>query len=332
MESWLKNLHSRLNWLAGNQSEPTSLMLNIEQVFHFAQFDIELFKLKQHTSEVGRNDGSGTAWNDADAIAAWLSYLEYALCDVLVAQQDKANASAIERWAKTLSPSDSIISFNYDTLVERALSTTAKAWTHGFETKGNTNLEIPVYKMHGSIDWIVAHRLERLSKLDLIFEKQNVNRRDGNTGHIEDDCCLWRCQNWEQLKNWISRRDLQTVPKGACPQSVGIAGLGSYKPLHAIPGLGRVWTNGLRSVYDADRAIVIGFAMSDFDAMAQLRFAEVARSRHSEKRPLRVFVIDPYSTDDHKTRFKRVFRHVEFVEKRHEDVNWNDVEFGKDVA
>ena len=50
----------------------------------------------------------------------------------------------------------------------------------------------------------------------------------------------------------------------------------------------------MRALYEADCAFVVGFSMSDFDAMAQLQFAEVARQRLEESRPLNVIVIDPF--------------------------------------
>ena len=54
----------------------------------------------------------------------------------------------------------------------------------------------------------------------------------------------------------------------------------------------------MRALYEADVAVVVGFSLSDFDAMAQMQFAEVARRRHGEGRPLHVKVIDPYPSDE----------------------------------
>jgi hypothetical protein len=184
---------------------------------------------------------------------------------------------------------------------------------------------MPVYKLHGSMDWIVAHREESFSKCDLLFDKKNANRSDGKTGHVEDDYRLWRCRTLEQLHNWIEGRDLQMVADGASPRTVGIAGLGAYKELHRIPGLGHVWAHGMRALYQADVAVVVGFSMSDFDAMAQMQFAEVARARARESRPLRVMVVDPFVDQAVKERFQRVFRSVDFITKRHEDFDWSNV-------
>jgi hypothetical protein len=180
-----------------------------------------------------------------------------------------------------------------------------------------------VFKLHGSIDWIVAHRSESFHDLDLLFDKKNANRSDGKTGHIEDDCRLWRCRAPEQLRKWIEGRALQAPTEGASPRTVGVAGLGAYKEPHRIPGLGYVWTRGMRALYQADLAVVVGFSMSDFDGMAQMQFAEVARARTGEGRPLRVIVIDSSVKKGAKDRFRRVFRRVEFVEEGHEGFDWS---------
>jgi hypothetical protein len=216
---------------------------------------------------------------------------------------------------------DTIVTFNYDTLVERALSGLGKAWNHG--TGQDRDSGTPVCKLHGSINWIIAHRSEPFPRLDLIFDKENTNRSRQSTGDVEDDFCLWRCRTREQLREWISGRDLQLIGQQASPRTVGIAGLGAYKEPHQIPGLGPVWVHGMRALSEADLAVVVGFSMSDFDAMAQMQFAQVARKRENERRPLRVKVIDPFISKDGELRFQRVFRRVEFEKCPHQSVDWS---------
>jgi len=320
MKDWFDGMCQRLAWLTGSDQQTNSFKLNIEQVFHYAHFDIEVHRLRQHLAPVGRHDGPGTSWNVAESIEAWLSYLEDALRDVILEEEGRANLTPIVRWAETVDASDSVLTFNYDTLAERALSKVGKAWSHGTDRESDEG--IAVYKLHGSIDWIVAHRFDCVSMFDLLFDKENANRSDQNTGHVEDDCRLWRCRTPEQLQKWISGRDLQLVRGDASPRTVGIAGLGAYKQLHQIPGLGRVWTQGMRALYEADRGVIVGFSMSDFDAMAQMQFAEIARKRRDESRPLNVTVIDPFVNETTKERFRRVFRSIAFVDSPHETVDW----------
>ena len=319
MREWLDGLCQRLAWLSGSDQQRQSFTLNIEQVFHYAYFDIEVFRLRQHLAPVGRRNGPGTPWNQSESIGSWLSYLEDALRDVVSQRDDNSDLTPITRWAQTVKEHDAVLTFNYDTLAERTLTESGKAWYHGMECEAGNGT--PVFKLHGSIDWIVAHRTEKFSKLDLLFDKANANRSDGDTGHVEDDCRLWRCQTAEQRQNWIKGRDLQS----GTWKTVGIAGLGAYKELHQIPGLGRVWKRGMQALYHADRVVVVGFAMSDFDAMAQMQFAEVAPARRREGRPLPVTVVDPYADRANKERFRRVFRSVEFVPRKHEDFGWSNL-------
>jgi hypothetical protein len=272
---------------------------------------------------VGRHDGPDTAWNRVESITAWLYELEEALRDVILESESQADLAPIIRWADAANITDTVVTFNYDTLAELALSGIGKKWNHGTGREGDDG--ITICKLHGSIDWIVAHRLNQLSNLDLLFDKANLNRSEKPTGSIEDDCVLWRCRNRDQLNKWMSRRDFQYVRDGASPQTVGIAGLGAYKQLHVIPGLGHVWARGMRALYEAKSAIIVGFSMSDFDKMAQMHFAEVARKRHIEGRPLRVTVIDPGIQQDGEQRFLRVFRTADFIKTAHQDLDWNDV-------
>ncbi|MGD2111438.1 MAG: hypothetical protein PVI86_18830 [Phycisphaerae bacterium] len=322
MRKWLEWLRERLAWLTEDNPNAGSLDVNIEQVFHFAHFDIEAHRLRQHLAPVGRGDGPATPWNQAHSIEAWLSYLEEALRDVLSEQDDSSDLHPITRWSRTLNDDDAVLTFNYDTLSERAISETGRTWNHGFECDGGCGS--PVFKLHGSIDWIVADRCESFSKLDLLFDEPNSNRSGAHTGTVEDDARLWRCRNHGQMQRWIRGRGLQSVPKHALiRRTVGIAGLGAYKELHQVPGLGRVWARGMRTLYEADHAVVVGFAMSDFDAMAQMQFAELARARHREDRPLPVTVIDPCTDEQSQTRFRRVFRKVSFVPEPHESFDWS---------
>ena len=275
--------------------------MNIEEVFHYAPFDIEPWRLRQQLEPVGRDDGSGTPWNKARSIEAWLDALEENLCDIIFEAEEQADFNPIDRWAEQVSAQDAVLTFNYDTLAERALTKAGKTWNHGTKLQGGN--DTTVCKLHGSIDWLVAHRSQSLSKLELLYEKPNQNQQAQDCGDMEEEYRLWRCLSREQLREWLSGRDLQTVERGTLPIGIGIAGLGTYKQLHEIPGLGPVWDSGMRSLYEADSAIVIGFSMSDFDAMAQMHFADVARQRCAKGNPLRVTVIDPCLGEQAKDRF-----------------------------
>lgn len=245
MQEWLENVRERLDWIYQTGGQPSSFALNIEEVFDIAHFDIEVQRLKQHLVPVGRN-GPGTPWNVARSITSWLSQLEDALRDVIFEKENQANIAPITRWAETVTAADTVITFNYDTLVERALSAVGQAWNYGIAQEGDDG--VAVCKLHGSINWVVASRCDQLRKLNLLFDKKNMNRSEQPTEHVEDDSRLWGCRTPEQLRTWLSGRELQSIPSGASPRTVGIAGLGAYKELHVIPGLGQIWAHGMRAL------------------------------------------------------------------------------------
>jgi SIR2-like protein len=325
MRSWIGQLKRTLAWLEGNEQQPEYFKLNIEQVFHYAHFDIELNRIGQHLEKVGRHDGPDTAWNAAHSIEAWLSYLERDLCEVIHDQQLQADLTSIERWAQCISEYDSIVTFNYDTLTEQALNRSKITWSHGLPLEKPR--KIKVLKLHGSIDWVVSDRPQSFSKCDLLFDKINLNRSEEFTGAVEEDRRLWRCQTQDQLRSWIAGQDFRQLhEQGRMLDSVGIAGLGSYKQLHQIPGLGCVWQGALQAMHQADHVIVVGFSLSDFDAMAQMKFSDVVRRRQENGCPLQVSVIDPgiEKNEQARNRFQRVFREVKFVPNGHENINWNN--------
>lgn len=324
MTAWLADLQKRVEWLEGGGSGHRGL--NIEEVFHLGHFDAEVHRLKQQLCPVGRSSGE-TPWQTAEDIEGWLSYLEEALVDVLVqkeseARESKANLDQITRWARTVCEADTVVTFNYDTLVERAFEALDRHWNHGFKLENGAG--VTVFELHGSIDWIVADRDAQLAKCELLFDKPNANRSNVRTGHVEDDCRLWRCRDRRQIRAWINGHHIQKLRQGAWPTTPGVAGLGAHKELHRVPGLGRTWAGAMRAVRDADQLVVVGFSMSDFDTMARLQLSYVARTRHEEEPPLPVIVIDPAADcSPFQARFTRVFHDgVRFVRKSHEQFNW----------
>lgn len=318
MQDWLLGVCERLAWLNQDGEPKKSLSLNIEEVFHLANFDIEVHRLRHQLFPLSRNS-MGSPWGDARSIEGWLSDLEYALHDVMFQSDSQADLEPVIRWADFVRDEDAVLTFNYDSLVERALDASGKQWSHGIEYGASG---VPVFKLHGSIDWIVSHRNDPINGTDLLYEKQNADSVQQETTHVEVECVLRRCRNREQLTSWIKNRELQVVPSGLPPATVGIAGLGAYKPLHRIPGLGPVWVAGMREARCADQLIFVGFSMSDFDVMAQLQFAQMARSIKESASNQQVIVIDPY-VECAVERYRRVFHDVETVRQAHESFDWS---------
>ncbi|GEM_PF-1016843 len=331
---WLRILREELAWLNRGDGQAPDFKLNIEEVFHYAYFHMEAHRLRDQlrtqrvTQELkAQYRGHHCAANivnqmqdHADTIANWLSCLEDKLHDVIFEKDGEANLVSIYRWARALRDDDAVLTFNYDTLVERALEQRGKKWNHGIGKDANCG--IPVFKLHGSIDWIAIYRADPSNlprKLELLYRVPSATCKDRSREEKED--LLYRYETRKQQKEHFPSRRLSLggLPK----QSVGIAGLGIYKPLHHIPGLAEVWHRAMRTLGEADEIVAVGFSMSEFDAFAQLQFAELVRKRAKEGRPLAVTVIDPYvNKAGVAERFRRVFRWVRPVEKRHEEVDW----------
>jgi hypothetical protein len=321
---WLAWLDERISWLKQTDENATP-SLNIEELFDLAHFDALTFKLKQHMCPVGRNAGD-TPYSDAEAIEAWLSYMEDDLRDVIWDKQ-KAGLEKLDRIARftdLLREQDTVVTFNYDTLIEQSLSQAEKPWHYGFKIEKGQGTQI--VKMHGSINWAIVLR-EQVGNFEypLLFKKEDKNRLGTTTqptGEAEYDYALLRIPD-DKLANRIENRILQ---RGDKQYGIGIAGLGRYKPLDKMPGSGQVWHNAGRALYQADEIYVIGFSLSPFDTMAQLHFAGVMCERAGKKNlPSKVVLIDPYARE-RLANFRAVFGpdvRIEPIQQPAEQVDWN---------
>ena len=192
MQAWMSDVKMRLA-----ATESTSDEINIEQLFDFAKFDEELWRMKQQLSPIGRNFGD-TPWDKADTISTWLGYMEEELSHVILDAQKQADIEPIKRFADLLSSDDTILTFNYDTLVEKALSELEQRWNHGLDDRNNGG--ITVLKMHGSIDWILFQRrpVDQLEKFVKLFSKKDENVEiHGHQPPQEEEYAfeLWRAKD-----------------------------------------------------------------------------------------------------------------------------------------
>lgn len=102
-----------------------------------------------------------------------------------------------------------------------------------------------------------------------------------------------------------------------------LAGLGMYKPLHKIPGLGPVWENAFRALQEASEIIVVGFSCSDFDGMVRLHFSTIMRERLNSGNAPVVTVIDPSADDpSFQQRMEDVFGPCKWMPLSHSAVDW----------
>ena len=59
-------------------------------------------------------------------------------------------------FAKSLRDGDTVLTFNYDTLLECSLTHCGATWSHGFDAEGAS--DVTVLKLHGSLDWFLVPR------------------------------------------------------------------------------------------------------------------------------------------------------------------------------
>ncbi|MFH1423214.1 MAG: SIR2 family protein [Planctomycetota bacterium] len=217
--------------------------------------------------------------------------MEKELAHVIWNAQNKANIEPIKNFAAQLSSNDTIITFNYDTLVEHALSEEDKVWNHGLNDLDNGG--ITVLKMHGSIDWILLERRKEkeLEKFIKLFSKKDVNVKEHNSKPLQEEEYTWEL--WRAKDTTICNAVLEMDQGGLSTfkYRLGLAGLGQYKPLHRLPGSAETWFSAFKALKNADEIIVIGFSMSPYDTMTRFHFASVVRG--CEKPPSRIIIIDP---------------------------------------
>ena len=319
---WFDWLEKRINWLEKASSE-TSVSINIEQVFDLAYFDAKALYMKKHRWGLGRSAGD-TPCDKAESIETWLSYMEDDLRDVIWEEQKKAEGELenISRFSKHLSSDDVILTFNYDTLIENSLSELNTDWHYGFEQEKSAGIQI--LKMHGSINWLVVSRDKYLNfGYPLLFRKQDANRGESDwpSGEEEWDYVLIRVPD-PYVGSRIENRALQSSEK---PYLVGIGGLGRYKPLDKLPGMGEVWSNAMRTLGHAEEVYVVGFSLSPFDAMVRLHLGGVMCNRSEKKDlPKIVTLVDPHARAL-KENFVSVFgaeTPMEICEQEAQEVDW----------
>lgn len=292
MQKWLADLKRRLAVVESAKGSVSGFALNIEHLFDFAKYDIELWRMKQQLSPVGRRDGSGTPWNIADDIETWLGYMEEELWHAIWDEQKKVacQLDSVIRFAEHLSGDDTILTFNYDTLLETALSAQGQKWNHGLNDRADGGMT--VLKMHGSVDWLLLERRPEteLKKFVKLFSKSDANVENGHSTPQETEYALelWRAKDGNTCSAVV---DMDRSGLANFVYARGLAGLGRYKPLHELLGSAQTWLRAFEALRSADEIYVAGFSMSAYDTMMRFHFASVIHDRPSP--PSKVVIIDP---------------------------------------
>jgi hypothetical protein len=229
-------------------------------------------------------------------IEATMQYLTQSLPRVIWREQQSSTChlAPVERFTDCLKPSDTVISFNYDTLVERGLKNSGKSWNHGLDDTKVLPIGVTVLKLHGSIDWLLMKRgTGNAKRLTLLFSKRDSNVKRGSEPppeELEFHWELWRINDERHVSAELDRQDgLSTYVSYP-----GITTLGVHKQLARLPGSGPVWIRAEKELLEAEEIYVVGFSLAPFDAMTRMLFASVMQERHVRNQlPSIVRLIDP---------------------------------------
>lgn len=325
MQEWVGSIKARIGSLECYGNGTAGFRLNIEQLFDFAAFDEELCRMRQQLCPVGRQYGQ-TSWDRAESIRTWLGGMEENLVHVLWERQQQAVLDPIRAFVKHLCESDTVVTFNYDTLVESALSGRGVNWNHGFDYEDGRGVRI--LKMHGSVDWILMERRpeKELQKFIKLFSKKDANAQNGHPLPKADSSEFeYRYELWRAKDTTTCNAVLQ-MDKGGLSNFkywLGLAGLGRYKPLHRLVGSACVWGNAFQALMQADQIYIVGFSLSPYDTMSRFHFASVMCER---KKPLeKVLIIDP-DAETLVQSFRPVFGDaIDPRAEKAEQVDWREV-------
>jgi hypothetical protein len=191
---------------------------------------------------------------------------------------------------------------------------------------------VGVLKLHGSIDWLISsckpeecRPLYPLRKEGLPPGLDRENHQAGDVPAEPVDAAerLWQIPDFEVAHNEFKWRDFSI--EGQPPRRLALGGLGLFKPLYNIPGMGMVWRNASIFLWDAAEIVAVGFSMSGFDQMISNMISDIAVRRAERGSPFRVVVIDPSCEDAFCLRYIRVFGNARFVRKPHELVDWESL-------
>lgn len=301
MLNWYKNLAKRLKWLEGDK-------INIEQVFDLASFDIEGWRMADQCKSFGGNI--------ADDIQSWLGWMERDLPYIIWENQKESEQkiNIISKFSENLRIDDVIITFNYDTLLEKSLSEQNKSWNYGFEMGQEDGIKI--LKMHGSINWEITNKEANSSNQTLFISEMKSNQ-----------------SKYKDILNLVPEKEIESFIKinhkcWKLKNPVGIAGLGAYKPLHRLPGSWKVWSNAYNALKETEEIYIIGFCLSPFDGMARLHFARAMLERNTNGNiSNKIVLIDPEACSL-KSNFEKVFGKnlkISIYQNKAEEINWSQL-------
>ena len=214
-----------------------------------------------------------TTWLRSTRIRALRSQMLTAVADLMidcqVAAENEGRCDYVDRFVQRLWPSDTIITFNWDVLLERRL--VRKDVRHAYKPKDRANALL-LLKLHGSIDW------RHGETLDSIHHLKSVHRQ------------LFQLP-WDRLMALREAGHHNDAPPYVVPPTF-------FKDLQGSSDLEELWVNAFRQVVLADEIHFCGYRLppEDMYARSVLRRAirqNVQRRRKKEKPAVKITLVNP---------------------------------------
>ncbi len=202
------------------------------------------------------------------------------IMELLVEKQSKAESSKklvghVDRFLSRLEPGDTIITFNWDLLLERRMSKVGQAFKLCPREESN---DVAYLKVHGSIDWYRGAELESRKGFKVVYRQ------------------LYRAP-WPKVSKQRDNFLSDTLPFIVQPTFNK-----SYK---GSADLEEIWVQAFQRLYEADEIYVCGYRFPPEDLFARfvlrraIRFNIIRRKRRRKRKiptpRLRLKVIDPCS-------------------------------------
>jgi hypothetical protein len=185
------------------------------------------------------------------------------------AENDTKSTRYLARFASRLHPGDTVITFNWDTLLEQQMVAQDVAFSRRPTTKKE---RVSLLKLHGSIDWYAGGEL--------------LSHKGFSRIHRQ----LYRASS----ETMTSRRDRL---EGALPFIIPPS---FYKSFRGNADVEELWAQSFRQLRDADEVFICGYSVPREDFFARfvirraIRLNRIKRRRSGKTTGLRkLVVIDP---------------------------------------
>ncbi|MCE7974765.1 MAG: hypothetical protein DYG92_10675 [Leptolyngbya sp. PLA1] len=284
--------------------------------------------MAQHFETLGRYCGA-VSWDTAIEIQSVSGEVDKKAKGIVADRSLTADLTPAKKLLGQLTPTDIVLTTNFDTVLERAAANAHRSLSIGLPPVREGRVlrcqhgpdAIRLLKLHGSVDWYLATRRACVGELpqgvDVLYMKVDDNREghasDTRSGELEHDFCLTRCATADAARELVG--DFFPDHRAAMPR------FGGTKQPHNLSGLGLLWAAAARDLRDATQLICIGFSFSDQDQLIRLLLANSLRARTS---PPSVMLVDPSSCDIAR-RIGHLLPNPKLVKSPHQDVNWTSV-------